>query len=150
MIDDETVLRFVGLVAGLAITATALSSGFIWACGAPCVTSPGVWTPARQLPLVFGAALVAWWGYLFAHYAWTDMLIEPSAHEDADSYDAIAQFHPRYRRLGAVIGVGTLICGLVIGVIFIQAGNHRMANLGTALFLGGFVFAHFMETGELL
>lgn len=173
----------VGVGGGLGLTSASLSSGFIWACGRPC-TSPSetlLWAPGRQAPLVFLAALTAWWGYLLAHYAATGEFIDASGHYGGDSESAadgsgrpagVAHSpggHPvatslsrvrssvaatvpdsRLRRAGVVVGAGVLVAGMVVGVVYIRRGDHLMTNVGGVLFLGGYVVAHYAETGQLL
>jgi hypothetical protein len=141
---------WLGLILGLTITSMSLSTGFIWACGSACVTDPALWTPDRQPLLVFAAALTAWWGYLFAHVAWTGTLVDQSAHNEEVEYEIESNLGMRVQQLGVVLGVSILVCGMVIGVVYIRNGNHLLTNLGGILFLGGFVIAHFMETGEPL
>lgn len=138
-------------MAGMGLTSVSLSTGFIWACGADCASDPLLWTPANQPLLVFIAALAAWWGYLFAHYAWTGTLIDKSAHDDESAHDDNGQWeNTTLRRLGVVFGASILVLGMVFGVIFIRQGNHLMTNIGGVLFLGGFVIAHHVETGNPL
>lgn len=139
---------WLGLVGGLGLTSAALSSGFIWACGAPCVADPVVWTPARRVPLTFVAALAAWWGYLLAHHRWTGEFVDASDH-DADLGGATPDL-PVPAVAGVAAGAGVLVCGMVVGVVYIGAGNHLLTNVGGALFLGGYVVAHYFETGEPL
>jgi len=143
---------WLGLLAGLSLTSISLSSGFIWACGAACVTTPIVWSSTMQPILVFIAALCAWWGYLFAHYAWTGNFIDVSAHDDANVHNDTAspETLPIPMVAGVVAGAGVLVVGMVIGVIFIRNGNHVMTNIGGIFFLGGYVIAHYFETGAPL
>lgn len=127
----------------------SLSTGFIWACGAECISDPIVWMKARHELLVFVAALVAWWGYLFAHYAWTNSFIDDSIHDaDHHDHDQSQIENPWIRRLIVASGAGILVLGMVIGVLFIRQGDHLMTNLGGVLFLGGYVIAHYAETGN--
>lgn len=94
------VRRWIGFVAGMALTSASLSSGFIWACGSPCATWGLLWTPDLQLPLVFGAALAAWWGYLVAHYAVAGTFVDESTHGvDGDGRSEFDRSNPgRMRR----------------------------------------------------
>lgn len=146
--------QWVGFVSGLTVTSVSLSTGFIWACGSQCVTDPIVWTPERQLVLVFTAALTAWWGYLTAHYAVSGTLIDESVHPGADGSDPPGHDtkrpveHPLVHHVGILAGVGILVLGMVVGVIYIRQGDHLMTNLGGVLFLGGYAVAHYIETGK--
>lgn len=153
--EKLSVTKWVIFIAGMGLTSASLSSGFIWACGAPCVQNPVVWTPARQMGLVFGAALTAWWGYLVAHYVVDETFINQSAHTVPNDGDAGTSLEsgsphsrPLLRRLGVLVGVGILVIGMVFGVIFIRQGNHLMTNIGGVFFLGGYVIAHHVETGK--
>lgn len=143
--------RWGGLVVGLSLTSASLSSGFIWACGSPCLDDPIVWTARYHEPLVFLAAFAAWWGYLLAHYAWTGTFIDASAHDEEERIDGTNGIERAWpRRIGVAVGVAILISGMVIGVLFIRQGNHLLTNVGGVLFLGGFVVAHYAETGKPL
>ncbi|MDX1746402.1 MAG: hypothetical protein R3324_10735 [Halobacteriales archaeon] len=147
--------QWFGFVAGMGLTSASLSTGFIWACGAPCVTDPVLWTPARQTPLVFGAALTAWWGYLIAHYAVDETFVNRSGHsvptggDDGPPSESSGGWErPMRRRLGVLFGIGILVLGMVFGVVYIGQGDHLMTNVGGALFLGGYAIAHHVETGK--
>lgn len=138
---------------GFGGTSASLSSGFIWACGSQCVTEAIIWSPSTQWLLVFGAALTAWWGYLMAHYASSGTFVDESSHNSSTpgSTDETAGWENQtYRRIGVVAGAGILISGMVIGVFFIRQGNHLLTNIGGVLFLGGYVIAHYVETGSPL
>lgn len=128
-----------GLVAGLGATSAALSSGFIWAY------QGRTW-------LVFGAAFVAWTGYLVAHYAVTGEFIDPNGGgDDGDDGDGGGYVpEERWRRVGVAAGAAILVAGMVVGVVYIRAENHLATNVGGVLFLGGYVVAHYAATGELL
>jgi len=138
-----------GFLLGMSLTSISLSTGFIWACGGRCISDPIVWTKPRHELLVFLAAFVAWWGYLIAHYAWTGSFIDDSIHDQEHHHHDHTQIeNPWIRRLSVASGAGILILGMVIGVLFIRQGNHLMTNLGGVLFLGGYVIAHYAETGN--
>lgn len=151
-----TARQWLGFVAGLGATSLALSSGFIWAY-------------QGFTGRVFLAAFVAWTGYLFAHRAATGRFVDPATPDgtlpdggadergdDADTppeiRDASENVIPaaRWRQIGVVVGVTTLIAGMVVGVFYIRAENHLLTNIGGILFLGGYVIAHYAETNVLL
>lgn len=140
--------KWVGFIAGMLLTSASLSTGFIWACGEPCLSTSIVWTEGRHELLVFLAAFTAWWGYLLAHYAWTGTFIDESTHEHDLDHSSGPVENALLRRAGVAGGVGILIAGMVLGVVFIRQGNHLMTNIGGILFLGGFVIAHYVETGN--
>ncbi|KAB1190669.1 MULTISPECIES: hypothetical protein [Haloferax] len=144
--------RWVGLLFGLGLTSTSLSSGFIWACGADCVKNPVVWTEPLRIPLVFVASFLAWWGYLLAHQAWTGQFVDESAFGDTHSqhHTDVLDAIPIPNVVGVAAGVAVLVVGMVVGVVYIRQGNHLMTNLGGVCFLGGFVIAHYFETGSPL
>lgn len=153
----ETLVRWCVFVTGLGATSMSLSSGFIWACGSVCLEAPIVWTPSRQVPLVFAAAMTAWWGYLVAHYVIDGTMINRSSHSNVrdGSADEIAELSATQRnlntrRIGVLFGAAVLVSGMVVGVFYIQRGNHLMTNIGGILFLGGYVIAHQIETGKPL
>lgn len=144
--------KFIGLLCGLGLTSVSLSSGFIWACGSSCISDPLYWSRSTQPVFVFGAGFTAWWGYLLAHYAWTGNFIDASAHDDKEAHNSVdrpSKF-PLPTVFGVVMGVGILILGMVIGVIYIRQGNHLLTNVGGVFFLSGFVIAHYFETGAPL
>lgn len=150
---DLSARQWVGFIAGMSVTSLSLSSGFIWACGSRCIQTAYVWTPPRQVYLVFGAALAAWWGYLIAHYVVAGTFIDRSAHttDDEDDTPATEQSpieRPAFRHLGVLAGIGILVAGMVIGVVYIRQGNHLVTNLGGVFFLGGYAIAHYAETGK--
>ncbi|MFB6301885.1 MAG: hypothetical protein ABEH78_03350 [Haloferacaceae archaeon] len=147
--------RWMGFLVGMGLTSASLSSGFIWACGAPCVHEPVVWTPTRQIPLVFGASLAAWWGYLLAHYVVDETFVNRSAHTvpPDGNMGTLSESdgpweRPGLRRLGVLFGAAILVVGMVFGVVFIKQGNHLMTNVGGVFFLGGYAIAHYAETGK--
>lgn len=167
--------RVTGFIAGLGLTSVSLSSGFIWVCGSTCVQRTVIWTPGRRVPLAFLAAFCAWWGYLIAHRAVTGQFIDPGSHEGTAGTDepdrpslvpsrgeftallararaGVVQLVPaqRSRQVGMVVGVATLVGGIVVGFVYIRQGNHLLTNVGGALFLGGYVIAHYAETGTPL
>lgn len=144
--------QWLGFLAGMAVTSSSLSSGFIWACGTPCIQTAYLWTPARQEYLVFGAALSAWWGYLFSHYMVTGTFIDESAYTADRAGTSVAEQRrsepPLIQQLGVLAGIGLLVAGIVIGVVYIRQGNHLLTNLGGVFFLGGYAIAHYVETGK--
>lgn len=150
---DLSSKQWAGFIAGMGLTSISLSTGFIWACGSPCVQEAIIWTPDRQTVLVFGASLTAWWGYLIAHYVVDGTLINRSGHAtpidgNDESADSGKWEQPMLRRIGALLGIGILVLGMVFGVIYIRQGNHLMTNVGGVLFLGGYAIAHYVETGK--
>lgn len=130
--------RHVGFLSGLAVTSMGLSSGFIWA-------SEG------RAPLVVFAAAAAWFGYLGAHYAVTGRLLDDDTREaDGLGGRAALDLESGWQYVAVIAGVAVLISGMVVGAVFINRGNHLVTNVGGALFLGGYVIAHYGATRELL
>ncbi len=128
--------------AGFLTTARALASGFIWAF------------QGRTVP-VFGAAFVAWVGYLVAHYGATGLFIDgkrdTESNKSARSVDEDGLVPTEgWRQVGIIIGAATLVSGMVIGVMFIRQEHHWFTSVGGILFLGGYVIAHYAETDLLL
>lgn len=130
--------RPAGFLAGLAVTSVGLSSGFIWA-------SEG------RAPLVVLAAAAAWFGYLGAHYAVTGRLLDSDTREaeGLGGREAL-DLDDGWQYAAVVAGVAVLISGMVVGAVYINRGNHLATNVGGALFLGGYVIAHYGATRELL
>lgn len=135
---DRSHKQYLGFLLGLGSTSIGLSSGFIWA-------SKG--NPAH---VVF-AATMAWTGYLGAHYAVTGNFLD-SATRSVDGIGGRVALSLGSRRgyFVVALGIAILIFGMVIGAVFIHRGNHLLTNIGGALFLGGYVIAHYGATGELL
>ena len=140
--------QWIGFFAGLGATSVALSSGFIWAY-------------QGFIGRVFVAAFVAWVGYLCAHRASTGRFVDPATSDgtlpdggddDTAIRDASENVIPetRWRQIGVVLGVATLVAGMVVGVFYIRAEHHLLTNVGGILFLGGYVIAHYAETNALL
>ena len=130
--------RHVGFLLGLAATSLGLSSGFIWA------------SEGRAVRVVV-AASTAWFGYLAAHYAVTGRLLD-SESRSTDGFGGreALDLEATWQYGAVVLGVGVLISGMVIGAVYINRGDHALTNLGGALFLGGYVIAHYGATRELL
>jgi len=159
--------RIAGFLAGLALASVSLSSGFIWVCGEECIQQGMLWTPERQFGLVFLASLSSWWGYLFAHRAVTGRFIDQETFEQ--NTDAVSTNNeeddwimklPRLiktkipsgkRRIVAfVVGIAAFVSGIVVGFVYIRQGNYLLTNLGGILFFGGYIIAHYAETGKPL
>lgn len=127
-----------GFVLGLGMTSSALSSGFIWASQGRAV-------------LTVLAATIAWCGYLGAHYAVTGRYLDSDTREtDGIGGREALSLEANWQYLAVVAGVTILIAGMVIGTVYINRGNHLATNVGGALFLGGYVVAHYGATRELL
>lgn len=153
--------QYAGLVVGLAITAMSMSSGFIWA-------SQG------DIPRVYLAGFLSWTGYLVAHKAVTGVFIddadgaaasENGSEDDGEQSDgesqtgvvrralsqvrSLAPADPR-KAVGFVAGIAVLVSGIAILAWYVRQGNHLRGNIGSGLFLGGYVIAHFFDSGKLL
>lgn len=136
--SERTFAEHGGFLAGLAATSLGLSSGFIWA-------SRG------QMVLVVLAASVAWFGYLGAHYAVTGTLLDDSTRStDGIGGREAVDLDESWQYVVVVVGVSVLVAGMVVGAVFINRANHLATNIGGALFLGGYVIAHYGATRELL
>jgi len=127
---------------GFLSTAVALASGFIWAY------------QGRTAP-VFGAAFVAWVGYLVAHYGATGLFIDGNGNTDSGRSARCVETDglvptERWRQGGILIGVATLVAGMVIGVVYIRQEHYLFTSVGGILFFGGYVIAHYAETDLLL
>ena len=151
-----TALQYLGLVAGLAVTSMAMSSGFIWA-------SQG------KLQLTYVAGFFSWTGYVLAHFAVTGLFVDPrkeaaefeaeatggEANGEGGLGDAVATLlagmraHPLRTAIG-LVGIVTLVVGIATFTVYVSAENHLLGNLGGGLFLGGYAVAHYAETGLFL
>ena len=138
---------YAGMVLGLAITAASMSSGFIWA------------SQGKVLP-VYVAGFFAWTGYIVAHYAAIGVFVddvsaadagtEPTADSAPDSLGerlrTILPADPG-RAVGFLLGIAILVAGIAILAWYVRQGNHLLGNLGSGLFLGGYVVAHYFDAG---
>lgn len=159
-----TVGKYVVFVAGLAVTAASMSSGFIWA-------SQG------EVGRVYVAAFLSWTGYVVAHYAVTGVFVDPGgndsrpesdesgvARDDVDGPVAFVRVHLRSavaglrdvlpeeprRAAGFVAGVVVLVAGITLLAFYVRQGNHLLGTVGSGMFLGGYALAHYFDHGVLL
>jgi hypothetical protein len=150
--------RALGFVGGLAVTAMSMASGFIWA-------SQG------QVALVYVAGFFSWTGYLVAHRGVTGDFVDEAngPEQDTDEDDetdgddgsgwsvrgalaqlrAIAPADP-LRAVGFVAGIAILVVGIAVLAWYVRQENHLLGNLGSGMFLGGYVIAHYFDTGKPL
>lgn len=140
-----------GLVVGLGLTAASMSSGFIWA------------TEGKVLQ-VYVAGFFAWTGYLVAHYAVAGVFVDDMSETDAgmnttDETDDDRSLlgHVRGlapadggRAVGFVAGIAVLVAGIAILAWYVRQGNHLLGNVGSGMFLGGYVVAHYFDAGIYL
>lgn len=149
-----------GFVVGLTVTAMAMSSGFIWA-------SQG------EIGLVYIAGFFSWTGYLVAHYAATGVFVDnvdgpdettaTESHEMAKNRtgsDSPSRSTSEYLRtllpedlvrfVGFLAGIAILVAGIAILAWFVRQENHLLGNLGSGMFLAGYVVAHYFDSGKLL
>jgi len=144
-----------GLLVGLAITAASMSSGFIWA-------SQG------HVLLVYVAGFTSWSGYLIAHYAEEGVFVDdmsevsadaPTMNGTADVSDAgdggvLEQLRAILpdgpAAFGFLAGVAILVAGIAILAWYVRMENHLLGNVGSGMFLGGYVIAHYFDAGKFL
>lgn len=147
--------RYLGLIVGLALTAASMSAGFIWA-------SQG------QVLAVYVAGFTSWSGYLIAHYAEEGVFVDdmrevstdaPRMNATAASADegagdvrgqllAILPNGPA--AVGFLAGIAILVAGIAILAWFVRMENHLLGTVGSGMFLGGYVIAHYFDTGKFL
>ncbi|MFC7074726.1 hypothetical protein ACFQJ7_08335 [Halovenus rubra] len=165
---ENTVLRDIArgvvFLGGLAVTAMSMASGFIWASQSKVV-------------LVYVAGFLSWTGYLVAHYGVTGVFVDDangpeqkgtadkaeSGHQDSGAaadtnwsllgvltqLRAIAPANP-VRAVGFVAGIGILVVGIAVLAWYVRHENHLLGNIGSGMFLGGYVLAHYFDTGKPL
>jgi len=164
---NHDIVRGVGFVGGLSITAMSMSSGFIWA-------SQG------QIALVYVAGFFSWTGYLIAHRAATGVFVDnvegPQSERDVVVSDtqsegqksAETQTEQNWsmystlirlraiapdntgRAIGFIAGIAILVIGIAILAWYVRQEHHLLGNLGSGLFLSGYVIAHYFDSGKLL
>lgn len=144
-----------GLIVGLAITAASMSSGFIWA------------SQGQVLP-VYVAGFTSWSGYLIAHYAEEGAFVDDMSEESTDAPTMNGAVDVSDQRDGGVLGqlrailpdgpaafgflagVGILVAGIAILAWYVRMENHLLGNVGSGMFLGGYVLAHYFDSGKFL
>lgn len=144
-----------GLIVGLAITAASMSSGFIWA-------SQG------HVLLVYVAGFTSWSGYLIAHYAEEGVFVDDMSEEstdspamngtadvsEADGDGVLGQLRSILpdgpAAIGFLAGIAILVAGIAILAWYVRLENHLLGNVGSGMFLGGYVIAHYFDAGKFL
>lgn len=121
--------RRTGFLVAMGLTSVMLSTGFIWA------------SQQRSLLALF-AGFTAWTGYLMAHYLATGSFM------DGKSEGEIRVGWPE--RIGIFFGGAVLILGMLVGIRGVRTADLLVTNIGGVLFLGGYVIAHQIATGEPL
>lgn len=143
-----TVGRYLGMVAGLGVTAASMSSGFIWAA-------------QGNVLLVYVSGFFAWTGYISAHYAVTGVFVDDMDGTESgtkmvasDPTDgglvALLSAGDWRNTLGFLLGIVVLVTGIAILAWFVRQENHLLGNLGSGLFLAGYVVAHYFDAGKPL
>jgi hypothetical protein len=161
----RTVGTYTGFVAGLAITAMAMSAGFIWAY------------QGRPIP-VYVAGFFSWTGYLVAHYSLTGVFVDGGEDDSAEAEpesdggadvglanpveyvrvhlgNAVAGLRDiipdkPHRIVGFVAGVAILVTGIAVLAFYVRQENFLLGNVGSGMFLGGYALAHYFETQKFL
>lgn len=149
--------RYGLFVFGIAVTAMSMSSGFIWA------------SQGRVAP-VYAAGFLSWTGYLLAHYAAVGVFVDdvdaaPVGNDhDSNGSDTtgmksvggalgyLKDVGPGGigRTVGFTMGIVILVAGIAILAWYVRHEHHLLGNLGSGMFLGGYVIAHYFDTGKLL
>lgn len=158
--SSHGVIGYIILITGLGLTAASMSSGFIWASQA-------------KVPLVYLAGFTSWSGYLIAHYGAVGVFVddvdssptdgsEATTHSESagtgaenstgGTVSAIVAILPDdpVQTVGFVAGIGVLVAGIAILAWFVRLENHLLGNVGSGMFLGGYVIAHYFDTGKFL
>lgn len=137
---------YAGMIVGLWITAASMSSGFIWA-------SQG------KVALVYVAGFFSWTGYITAHYAAIGVFVDDVDADETDGDGTPDSLSARlrailpietWRAVGFLAGIAILVAGIAILAWYVRQENHLLGNLGSGLFLGGYVIAHYFDSGKLL
>lgn len=142
--------RYAVLVAGLAVTAASMASGFIRAARGDVLG-------------VYVAGFLAWSGYLVAHYAATGAFVDPpggGSGPDSDDFEKpsratdsdpanVLPGDPR-RAVGVLVGVAALVAGIAVLAFYVRRGDHLLATAGGGLFLAGYAVAHYFDHGVAL
>jgi len=148
--------QYLGLVVGLGVTAASMSSGFIWA-------SQG------KVALVYVAGFFAWTGYMSAHYAVIGVFVDdvsgdeetagegngPGGTDDGGADGALGRLRAivpsdPLRAVGFVVGIVVLVAGIAVLAWYVRQENHLLGNVGSGMFLGGYVLAHYFDSGKFL
>jgi len=52
--------------------------------------------------------------------------------------------------LGFLAGIVILVAGIAILAWYVRLENHLLGNVGSGMFLGGYVLAHYFDSGKFL
>lgn len=124
------VSRAVGVILGMLVVAVATSFALFYVRQDETIS-------------VFAASTLAWFGYLFAHYAATGRFIDqrPEQHMFPSS---------RHKIIAGVVGVLVVTAGVTIWIVSLGRGDLVFSIVGACIFLLGYLIAHYEFTGELL
>lgn len=157
---------YFGLVGGLGVTAMAMSAGFIWA-------SQGNVTP------VYIAGFLSWTGYLIAHFSVTGDFVDEMNDEIPDQENNNGQLHAdiddaetsdgesnsisdaraqlrtivpgdTVDAIGFITGIIILVTGIATLAWFVRQEDFLLGNLGSGMFLLGYVISHYFDSGKPL
>lgn len=132
--DEERAYELVRTLVGLFIGTSVIASA---------TTFTLFYVQRNRLPEVFVSSLLAWAGYLFAHYSVTGKLLHQRVEQRVLPTD------PR-RVVGGVLGACLLAAGLAIAAMALGQDDVTATVLGIAIFFLGYVISHYELTGQAL
>lgn len=171
---DSIGVQSVGLVAGLGVTAMSMSSGFVWASQGKIalVYVAGFFSWTGYLFAHYAVMGV------FVDDAGRDSVNEPGRDgasneskrvsepvqtevrkDGTDATRSVRQTITAIRDIapanilsavGFVAGIIVLVTGIAILAWYVRQENHLLGNLGSGMFLVGYVIAHYFDSGKLL
>lgn len=132
--DEEKAYELVRTLVGLFIGTSVIASA---------TTFTLVYVQRGRLLEVFVSVLLAWAGYLFAHYSVTGKLLHQRVEQRVIPAD------PR-RLAGGIGGVLVLAAGLTVAAMALGRGDIPATAIGIAVFFLGYVISHYELTGQVL
>lgn len=171
---DSLAVQSVGLVVGLGVTAMAMSSGFIWASqskiGIVYVAGFFSWTGYLFAHYAVVGVFVDDAGRDSTDEDGTDsasngskQVSDPVRTETSENgtdagrstrqmITAIRDIAPADipSAVGFVAGIVILVTGIAILAWYVRQESHLLGNLGSGMFLAGYVIAHYFDSGKPL
>lgn len=122
-----------------------------------------IWASQGRIELVYPAAFLTWTGYLVAHYGAVGMFVDdvetPSTQQTvstasqtdgSSSYvDYLVPESPLHA-IGTVTGIGINIIGIAVGAWAIRQESLSLGLVAGVAFMGGYVIAHYFDSGKPL
>lgn len=123
-----------------------------------------IWAAQGRVWLVYPAAFLTWTGYLVAHYGAVGVIVDdvetpsPDETEDVETTDeddsgwTFEEVVPEntLRAIGTISGIGINIFGIAFGALALRQESLALGLIAGFGFFGGYVIAHYFDSGKLL